>query len=266
MESKILKIAKRLKTFTVDDIVIFSESDENEVINFLENSKNIKQSGKYFEYMEFPKTVDKFKIIDKNIKCKSSEITVIEACKTFLKLKKNTLSSMSYQTYKTFTYAKIIPYFSKYKLKNITITDIQKFKDWMIKNNISERKIKNILALLNQIIKHFQSEGIIEKTCTFEVKRLEKIPKRKVQILTPEQIAKLFKIVQKNCPYLEPIIKTMINENKKLNDVLPDIKNKEHRKRKIRKDFYKIKQQLCLENYMIDDLRYSSVKNIGLPS
>src|SRR5574344_595146 len=262
MESKILKIAKRLKTFTVDDIVIFSESDENEVINFLEKSKNIKQSGKYFEYMEFPKTVDKFKIIDKNIKCESSEITVIEACKTFLKLKKNTLSHMSYQTYKTFTYAKIIPYFSKYKLKNITITDIQNFKDLMIKNNVSERKIKNILTLLNQIIKHFQNKGIIPRSCVFEVKRLEKIPKREIQILTAEQLAKLFKIVSKNYPYLEPIIKTMIIDNKKLNDILLDTQNKEHLKRKIRNDFYKIKQELGLENYMIDDLRYTSVKNV----
>src|SRR5574344_2267567 len=128
----------------------------------------------------------------------------------------------------------------------------------MIKNNVSERKIKNILALLNQIIKHFQSEGIIEKTCVFEVKRLEKIPKREVQILTPEQIAKLFKIVSKNYPYLEPIIKTMITENKKLNDILPDTQNKEHLKRKIRKDFYKIKQKLGLENYMFDDLVFCS--------
>src|SRR5574344_1353320 len=256
MESKILKIAKRLKTFTVDDIIMFSESDENEVINFLENSKNIKQSGKFFEYMEIPKTVDKFKIVDKNIKCESSEISVIEACEKFLKFKKNTLSSMSYQTYKTFTYAKIIPYFSKYKLKNITITDIQNFKDLMIKNKISERRIKNILALLNQIIKYFQNDGIIEKTCTFEVKSLEKIPKREVQILTSKQLVKLFKIVSKNYPYIEPIIKKMISGNKKLNEVLPDTQSKEHRKRKIRKDFYKIKQELGLENYMIDDLRF----------
>src|SRR5574344_939879 len=160
MENEILKIAKRLKTFIADDIIIFSELKESEIVKFLEKSENIKQSGKYFEYMEIPKIADKFKIIDKNIKCKSSEITVIAACEIFLKFKKNTLSSMSYQTYKTFTYAKIIPYFSKLRLKNITITDIQNFKDLMIKNKISERRIKNILALLNQIIKYFQNDGI----------------------------------------------------------------------------------------------------------
>ncbi|MCI1272915.1 MAG: N-terminal phage integrase SAM-like domain-containing protein [Clostridiaceae bacterium] len=256
MESKILKIAKRLKTFTLDDIIMFSELKESEIVKFLEKSENIKQSGKYFEYMEIPKTVDNFKIIDKNIKCESSEITVIAACETFLKFKKNALSPMSYQTYKTFTYAKIIPYFSKYKLKNITITNIQNFKSLMMKNNVSERKIKNILALLNQIIKHFQNEGVIPQTCIFEVKRLEKIPKREVQILTSKQLVKLFKIVSKNYSYLESIIKTMITENKKLNEILHDTQNKEHIKRKIRKDFYKIKQQMGLENYMIEDLRF----------
>lgn len=74
--------------------------------------------------------------------------------------------------------------------------------------------------------------------------------------MTSEQLVKLFNIVSKNYPYLEPIIKTMITENEKLNDVLTDTQNKEHVKRKIRKDFYKIKQQMGLENYMIDDLRF----------
>lgn len=123
---------------------------------------------------------------------------------------------------------------------------------------ISERRIKNILALLNQIIKHFQNEGYIEKTCVFEVKRLEKIPKREVQILTAEQLAKLFKIVRKNYPYLELIIKTMITENKKLNDILTcEPSQKERLKRKIREDFFKIKQKLSLDNVIFDDLRFS---------
>src|SRR5574344_305290 len=259
MESKILKIAKRLKTFTVDDIIMFNESDENEVINFLEKSKNIKQCGKYFEYMEIPKTVDKFKIIDKNIKCESSEISVIKACEKFLKTKENNTTFQTFKTYKSFINAQIIPYFSKLRLKDIKVADVQDFKLFMQNNKLSERRIKNILALLNQIIKHFQSEGIIPRSCVFEVKRLEKIPKREVQILTQEQIDKLFKIVQKNNPYLESIIKTMIIDNKKLNDILPDTQNKEHVKRKIRKDFYKIKQQMGLENYMIDDLRYNTI-------
>jgi hypothetical protein len=32
-------------------------------------------------------------------------------------------------------------------------------------------------------------------------------------------------------------------------------------KRKIRKDFYKIKQEMGLENYMFEDLRFSNIDN-----
>ena len=34
------------------------------------------------------------------------------------------------------------------------------------------RRIKNTLALLNQLIKYYQKLGVIEKTCNFQVKRL----------------------------------------------------------------------------------------------
>lgn len=80
------------------------------------------------------------------------------------------------------------------------------FKKYLQENKATEPRIKNILALLNQIIKHFQNEGYIKKTCIFEVKRIANIPKREKQILTPEQLTQLFRIVKKKYPYLTPII------------------------------------------------------------
>src|SRR5574344_1382529 len=262
MQDKILKIAKRLKTFTLDDIVMFSDFEKNEINLILENSENIKQNRKYFEYIEKTVAVDKFKIVDKNITCKNSDISFVQACMEFLKTKENAVTFQTNKTYRTCINAQIIPFFAKFKLKEVTVSDVQNFKKFMQENKISERRIKNILTLLNQIIRHFQNEGYIEKTCIFEVKRLEKIPKREIPILTAEQLAKLFKIVQKDCPYMLPIIENEITEHKKLNDIIPNTPNKEYLKRKIRKDVYKIKEQLGLENYMIDDLRFTSVKNV----
>lgn len=43
MTDKILKIAKRLKTFTLEDIVMFTGLEINAVRNFLEQSDNIKK-------------------------------------------------------------------------------------------------------------------------------------------------------------------------------------------------------------------------------
>ena len=75
---KILKVAKRLKTFTLEDIVMFCDINAEIIKDFLENSDNIKAFENMFEYVETVRTEDKFKIIDKNIPSKNSDITVIE--------------------------------------------------------------------------------------------------------------------------------------------------------------------------------------------
>ena len=293
---KILKVAKRLKTFTLEDIVMFCEVDTNTTETFLQKSESIKLCGNKFEYVETTKSDDKFKIIDKNIPCIDSDITVVTACEMFLEIKQKTMTKTSFQTYKTFVYAQIIPYFKKFKLKEITISDIENFRKYLQENKKSERRIKNILCLLNQIIKHFQNEGYIDKTCIFEVKRIADIPKRQIQILTPEQLTQLFKFTIKKCPYLTPIIQNLITLKQPLNTILTGSEKADERnevssgseqiehtvskaqmrnsastklfqdieqqkkslKRKIRKDFYKIKRELGLTNYMFDDLRFSN--------
>ena len=115
---------------------------------------------------------------------------------------------------------------------------------------------------MNQIIKYFQNEGYIDKTCIFEVKRLANIPKRQIQILTPEQLTQLFKITNKKYPYLNQIIQNLITLKQPLNKLLTGSEQEKKRlKRKIRKVFYKIKQELGLPNYMFDDLRFSNIDN-----
>jgi site-specific recombinase XerD len=133
-------------------------------------------------------------------------------------------------------------YFKDFKLKDITISDIERFRKTVQTKKVSERRIKNILTLLNQIIKYFQNEGYIAKTCIFEVKQIANIPKRQIQILSPEQLAQLFKITNKKYPYLTQIIQKIIKSKQPLSIFLTG--NEQQRKffkRKIRKDFYKIR-------------------------
>ena len=223
----------------------------------MQRSENIKPVGNKFEYVELVKTEEKFKIVDKNIECKNSDITVVQACEMFLDLKQQTLTEQSFQAYKTFIYSKIIPYFKDILLKNITIKDVQSFKRHLQENKVTEPRIKNILALFNEIIKHFQNEGYIEKTCVFEVKRIADIPKREKTVLTSEQMTQLFRILKKKYSYMLPIVQKMITLKQPLNTILTgNEQQKKSLKRKIRKDFYKIKQELGLENYKLDDLRY----------
>ena len=260
---KILKVAKRLKTFTLEDIVMFCDISADIAKKFIQKSENIKSLGNKFEYVETIKAEDKYKIIDKNIPSKNSDITVVAACEIFLDNCRNRdIKINTIKAYKTFINAHIIPYFKNFKLKDIFVTDIENFRKVMQNKQISELRIKNILTLMNQIIKHFQNEGYIDKICIFEVKRIADIPKRQIQILTPEQITQLFKITNKKYPYLTSIIKNLITLKQPLNDLLTGSEQaKKSLKRKIRKDFYKIKQELGLTNYMLDDLRYSNLDN-----
>jgi len=267
MDDLILKIAKKLKIFTLDDLIIMGDLDENltiETMNKLVTENKIKLAGKFFEYAEVQQRKENYKIIDKNIEVKNSEITMIEAIKTFLVICKNkNLSDWTLKTYKTLFNSQIIPYFKKFKLKNITVEDVSKFKIYMQNNKTSERRIKNILALLNQLIKYFQNEDYIERTCVFEVKRLEKIPKREIQVLTKNQVEQLFSILEAEYKYLLPIIEKVMQEKLKLNDILTGDKlSRERQKRKTREDFAKIKQKLNLENFMFDDLRFSDLSQI----
>ena len=162
MTDKILKIAKRLKTFTLEDIVMFTGLEIDTVRNFLDQSDNIQKFKNEFEYVGIIQKEETFKIIDKNILSQNSDITLIDAINLFMEIKNCKLSSWSKKTYKSFINSQILPYFKKYKLKDITIQDIEQFKLSMNENGITERRIKNILTLLNQIIKHFQKEGFID--------------------------------------------------------------------------------------------------------
>ena len=257
MTDKILKIAKRLKTFTLEDIVMFTGLEINAVRNFLEQSDNIKKFKNEFKYVEIIQKEEIFKIIDKNILSQNSDITLIDAINLFMEIKNCKLSSWSEKTYKSFINSQILPYFKKYKLKDITIQEIEQFKLSMKENGITERRIKNVLTLLNQIIKHFQKEGIIDKTCCFEVKRVKNISKREIQILSNKQLKHLFRVLKNRYPYLLPLVEKMILTKQPLNSLLTGDENKkEILKRRIRKDFYKVKQQLGLENYIINDLRF----------
>ena len=254
----ILKVAKRLKIFTLEDIVMFCEIDADTAEKFIQDSENIKPFGNKFEYVETTRVENKFRIINKNIQCKNSDITVVAACEIFLENCKNrNIKINTIKAYNTFINAHITPYFKNILLKNITVADVEKFTNYLRNNNVPDRRIKNILTLLNQIIKYFQKEGYIEKNCVFQVKRLEKIPKREVQILSVQQLKQLFKITKKKYPYLLTIIQKVITLKQPLNTILTGgEQEKESLKRKIRKDFYKIKKELGLSNYMFDDLRF----------
>ena len=58
------------------------------------------------------------------------------------------------------------------------------------------------------------------------------------------------------------IVQNLITLKQPLNTILTGSEQEQkHLKRKIRNDFYKIKRELGLTNYMFDDLRFSDLDN-----
>lgn len=158
MKNKILKIAKMLKSFTFEDLVIMSELKEetiNSAIQELLTDKIITKAGKFYEYA-VNKNPDNIKIVNKNIKCKNSDITVIEACENFLEnCKSRNLKINTVKAYRSFINSYTIQYFKGFKLKDVSVLDISDFKGYMQSYKISDRRIRNILVLFNQIIKYY---------------------------------------------------------------------------------------------------------------
>lgn len=66
----------------------------------------------------------------------------------------------------------ILPVFGDKKLNDISIVDIKSFYVECKNRNLCAKRIKNTLALLNQLLKYYQNRGIIAKNCVFQVKRL----------------------------------------------------------------------------------------------
>ena len=67
----------------------------------------------------------------------------------------------------------------------------------------------------------------------------------------------LFKILKKKYPYMLPIVQKLIALKQPLNTILTGSEQEKNKlKNKIRKDFYKVKKEMGLANYMFDDLRF----------
>lgn len=109
----VLKVAKRLKNFTIDDLIVMGDLDEtlaNAALNALISENKIKQTGKYFEYLELQVHQENYKIFDRNIMVKNSEITMLDAVEVFFEnLPKLTFETR--KTYKSIFNSHIIPFF-----------------------------------------------------------------------------------------------------------------------------------------------------------
>lgn len=166
----ILKLAKHLKEFTIDEISMIAECDVEDALQILlQDGKLIFDNGRY-KYSEKIKT--EFGVFIKPISANNSLI-FDKAVDIFLNnYVKVNCTPETYRTYVSIYKMNILPFFKNCELDSILNEDIIEFYKICEQRNLGNRRLKNTLALLNQLIKYFQNQGLIDKKCVFQVKRL----------------------------------------------------------------------------------------------
>lgn len=166
----ILKLAKYLKEFTLDEISMIAECDVKEDLQTLLNDGKLIFDGKKYKYVEKPKT--EFGVFIKPV-ITNNILIFDKAVDIFLNnYAKVNCTPETYRTYVSIFKMNILPFFKEQELNSIRNEDIIAFYKNCEQRNLGNRRFKNTLALLNQLIKYFQNRGVIDKKCIFQVKRL----------------------------------------------------------------------------------------------
>ena len=165
------KLAKHLKEFTLDEINMIAECDcKTELERLLNRNKIVFEQGLY-KYKEKDVLLD-YEIFTISKKIKKSILTKT-AINNFMKnyVHKNCKQG-TVKNYNSIFKMHILPAFGDRKLNDISIEDIKSFYIECKNRNLCAKRIKNTLALLNQLLKYYQNKGIISKKCVFQVKRI----------------------------------------------------------------------------------------------
>lgn len=165
------KLAKHLKEFTFDEIEMIAEYDcKTELEHHMREGKIVFEQGLYKYQEEKPK--QEFIICTKQV-TNYQVITTDTAINYFLEnYVKNNCKLNTYRRYHRMLKYHISQFFRNKMLNDITCNDIQEFYYFCKSRNLPPKVLKNTLALLNQVIKYFQNLGIIDRTCSFQVRRL----------------------------------------------------------------------------------------------
>ena len=165
------KLAKHLKEFTLDEINMIAECDCKTELEHLLNSNKICFEQGLYKYKEKEVLLD-YEIFTIPKKIKKSILTKT-AINSFMKnyVQKNCKQG-TVKNYNSIFKMHILPVFGDKKLNDISIEDIKSFYVECKNRNLCAKRIKNTLALLNQLLKYYQNLGIIDRKCVFQVRRL----------------------------------------------------------------------------------------------
>ncbi|MBS4760877.1 MAG: hypothetical protein KHX03_09295 [Clostridium sp.] len=167
------KLAKRLKEFTLDDIELIAECDCKTELEQLLNSNKILFENGIYKYNEETKTGENYEIFSP-LKNKHLKISIEDAKEYFMKnYVEKYYKFETYRNYNAIFNFNIIPFINCYYLHEIDIESIKELFKVCELRRLKPHRIKNTMALLNQLIKYFQHLGVIDRSCVYQVKKVQ---------------------------------------------------------------------------------------------
>lgn len=165
------KLAKYLKEFTLDEIEMISECDVlSELEKLIDDGKLSVENGIY-KYQDVESKVE-FAVFT-NSEAENKNITLQSVSEIFMKdYAANFCKPNTIKTYTAILRTNVIPILGNKKVRYICTEDIKRFYTICKQRGMGERRLKNSLALLNQILKYCKREKIAKTDCEFQVRRL----------------------------------------------------------------------------------------------
>ncbi|MFI3301452.1 MAG: hypothetical protein R3Y28_08565 [Candidatus Gastranaerophilales bacterium] len=165
------KLAKHLKEFSLDEIEMISECDCETALKQLLKANKIEFKNEIYKYIEKKSDIN-FGVFE-NIEVKNTSLSIEMAIEQFMENYVHRFCKpLTIQHYNAIFKYHILLFFKDIELKNICPENIHQFYLYCKERGLKPRRIKNVLALLNQLIKYYQNLGIIDSRCKFQVKRI----------------------------------------------------------------------------------------------
>ena len=126
-----------------------------------------------YKYNEETKTGENYEIFSP-LKNKHLKISIEDAKEYFMKnYVEKYCKFETYRNYNAIFNFNIIPFINCYYLHEIDIESIKELFKVCELRRLKPRRIKNTMALLNQLIKYFQHLGVIDRSCVYQVKKVQ---------------------------------------------------------------------------------------------
>lgn len=311
MIKKVLTVAKNLKSFSIDDVLIMTGIDETDagiILNNLVSDNQLQYKNDKYFFISKPAYTSTIVIKENKIEptLMNYGLNFVDASKLFLKNYANKNCSIETQrTYSSIFKNNLNLYFKDFLLEDITIDNVNGFRESSLKRGYSEKRIKNSVALLNQILKYFRNSGYQKSLCEFQVQRMKDKRIKEINILDTQTIKQAKTLAQNYSKTLYLIIEMILNlglkfyeilaltesdidfEYRKIfitktcsrgiinqikaknqkrvlkfkGDIAPTLKefvnNERTSERMLRTHFGKVKQELGLNDFKMDDFRHN---------